>query len=155
MPWGDDLHRLLVEAAPEAIIAADGEGLVRLWNAGAQALFGHTAQEAVGQSLDLIIPERFRHQHWEGYDRALAAGKSKYGSEFLLTRSMRKDGATIYIEMSLAVLHDETGAVCGAMAVCRDVTRRRAEERALRDRLAAAEKELAGLKAKAAQTEQP
>lgn len=124
----------LVEQAPDPVIFADLEGVIRIWNAAATRMFGHSIEEAVGQTLDLIIPERFREQHWTGYDRALADRATKYTGQALTTRSMRKDGTTIYVEMTFAILLGDDGASLGALAHCRDVTERFERERAQRAR---------------------
>lgn len=122
---------------PEAVIFTDRQGLVRLWNRAAEAMFGYAAGEALGQSLDLIVPERFRARHWEGYRRVMATGVTSYGRRLLAVPAMRKDGQRISIEFSIALLKDDGGAVTGA--VVRDVTARWQAERQLRKRLAALE----------------
>jgi PAS domain S-box-containing protein len=129
----------IVQQAPDPIIFADLEGVIRVWNAAAEAMFGHTAPEALGQTLDLIIPERFREQHWTGYDRALAARDTKYRGQVLTTRSMRKDGTTMYLELSFAIITGDDGASIGAMAQARDVTERFERERAARAQARATE----------------
>ena len=120
-----DLYRAIVEDAAEAIIAADRNGVVQVWNRGAERLFGYTASEMLGQSLDTIIPERFRQAHWRGYDRALAEGSTKYAERVLTTRSAHKDGSKLYVDLSFGLLRDRTGAVIGAFAIGR-----RAQDRA-------------------------
>jgi PAS domain S-box-containing protein len=134
------LHRRIVEEMPEAVIFADRQGTVRLWNRGAETMFGYSATEALGQSLDLIVPERFRARHWEGYRQVMATGVTRYGERLLAVPAMRKDGRRISIEFSIALLKDERGEVAGALAVVRDVTARWQAERELRARLAALEK---------------
>jgi PAS domain S-box-containing protein len=134
-----ELCRRIVEETPEAVIFTDRQGLVRLWNRAAEAMFGYSAREALGQSLDLIVPERFRARHWEGYRRVMATGVTVYGQRLLAVPAMRKDGRRISIEFSIALLKDESGAVTGAAAVVRDVTARRQAERELKTRLAARE----------------
>jgi PAS domain S-box-containing protein len=124
---------------PEAVIFADQEGVVRLWNRAAETMFGYSADEALGQSLDLIVPERFRTRHWEGYRHVMATGVTSYGHRLLAVPAMRKDGQRISIEFSIALLKDEHGEVTGAAAVVRDVTARWQAERELRRRLAALE----------------
>ena len=124
---------------PEAVIFTDRQGLVRLWNRAAEAMFGYSADEALGQSLDLIVPERFRARHWEGYRRVMATGVTVYGQRLLAVPAMRKDGRRISIEFSIALLKDESGGVTGAAAVVRDVTARWQAERELKARLAALE----------------
>lgn len=119
-----DLLRAMVEQASEALIYADRDGVIRLWNRGAETLFGHSAAEALGQSLDIIIPERFRKAHWDGFNKALATGHAKYAGRFMTTRSVHKDGRKLYVEMSFGLVRDATGAVVGSLAVGRDVTER-------------------------------
>jgi PAS domain S-box-containing protein len=134
----------VVRSTPDAIILADVDGLVRLWNAGAERMFGYSADEVLGQSLDLIIPERLRHRHWDAYHAAMAAGQTKYGAdELLAVPAQRKDGTRISIEFTIALLRDDDGAVIGPAAVIRDVTARWHEQTELRRRLAEAEAQLA------------
>lgn len=119
----------LFAQAPDAIILADLHGVIEEWNGAAERIFGYTSAEAVGKSLDLIIPEQFREAHWRGYDHALATGTTKFAGQPLPTRSARKDGATIYVELTFAIIHDADGVVRGALAHARDIS-----ERWLRDR---------------------
>lgn len=133
------LFKSIVEQAPEAVIFADPGGVIRVWNAGAQALFGFSAAEAIGNSLDLIIPERFRRAHWEAFDRAIANGHTRLGSQVRTTRSIHKDGRKLYVELSFGLVADDTGRIAGALAVGRDGTARYLEERALREKLASAQ----------------
>lgn len=120
----DWLFRRIVEEISEAVIFADRQGVVRLWNRGAATMFGYSADEALGQSLDLIIPERFRARHWDGYRQVMRTGVTSYGERLLAVPAMRKDGQRISIEFSIALLKDERGEVAGAVAVVRDVTAR-------------------------------
>ena len=129
--------------ASDATIFGDMDGTIRLWSGAAEAIFGYSSAEAVGQRLELIIPERFRSSHWIGYERAMAAKDTKYKSQLLLTRSQHKDGTAIYVEMALAILHDEEGNALGALATLRDVTQRRADERAAQERVEELEQRLA------------
>jgi PAS domain S-box-containing protein len=133
----------IVAQMPEAVILADRAGRVMLWNRGAEVLFGHPTAEAMGQSLDLIIPEDLRARHWDGYHRAVSAGHTHLGGRAVPTRAVRKDGATIYVELSFAIVRDETGAVIGALAVGRDITERYTQDKARRRRLAALENAVA------------
>lgn len=133
------LSRRIVEDARDGIIFADREGIIRLWNTGAEALFGYRAAEAIGRSLDLIIPEGQRRRHWEGYRRVMATGETRYGRELLAVPAIRKDGARISLEFSILVVRDEGGEVLGAAAILRDVTERWQREKALKERLAALE----------------
>lgn len=133
------IYREIVERAPDAIIFADGDGIIHLWNEGAEAIFGYRAEEAIGQTLDIIIPERLRARHWEGYRKVMATGVTKYGREFLAVPGIRKDGTRISLEFTIILLRDETGALLGPAAILRDVTARWQQEKALRERLAALE----------------
>ena len=128
----DELSTLIVDQAPDAMIFAGPDGAIRLWNRAATTLFGYSSGEAVGQSLDLIIPERFRESHWRGFERALAEGATKYSGRALPTRSARKDGTTIYVELTFAILKNASGAAVGALAHARDITERFLRERAQR-----------------------
>jgi PAS domain S-box-containing protein len=119
-----ELGQLLLQQAPDAIIFADQRGIIREWNPAAERIFGYSKQEAVGSSLDLIVPERFREAHWRGYERALSEGQTKYSGKALPTRSARNDGATIYVELTFAIVHDDTGSIIGALAHARDITER-------------------------------
>lgn len=132
----DELCRRIVDETQDAIIYAERDGTMRLWNAGAAALFGYSAEEAIGQSLDLIIPERLRDRHWQGYHRVMATGETKYGRELLAVPGLRKDGSRVSLEFSIAMLRDADGAVQGISAVLRDVTARWEQERTLRGRIA-------------------
>lgn len=133
------LYQQIVEGAPEAIIFADHDGLIRLWNAGAEAMFGYQAEEAMGQTLDLIIPERLRGRHWEGYHKVMATGVTRYGKELLAVPALRKDGTRISLEFSIILLRNETGEPIGTAALIRDVTARWQQDKALRERVAALE----------------
>lgn len=139
-PTPEWLSMRIVEEAPDAIIFSDREGTIRLWNAGAEAVFGYRADEALGRSLDLIIPEKQRARHWEGYRGVMATGVTRYGrGELLRVPALRKDGRRISVEFSVLLPRDAAGEVLGAAAILRDVTERWEQDRALRQRLAALE----------------
>lgn len=125
-----DWFRALVEAAPDGVIAADREGTIRVWNAGAERIFGHSADEAIGSSLDLIIPERQRERHWQGFSRVIETGETRYGDRLLAVPALRRDGARISIEFSVALLRDEQDRVAAISAIVRDVTERWQREQA-------------------------
>jgi PAS domain S-box-containing protein len=129
-----ELTRLL-DQAPDGVIFANGEGVITYWNAAASRIFGHSVEAAMGQSLDLIIPEQFRDAHWKGFDRALADGETKYIGQALATRAQRADGETIYVELSFAMVKDEGGQVLGALASARDITERFIRDRDMRRKL--------------------
>ena len=129
-----DLARL-VQAAGDAIIAADPEGRIVSWNPAAERIFGFTAQEALGQTLDLIIPERFRARHWDGYKQVMRTGQTKYGTEVLRVPARHKDGRPLSIAFTVALLSREDGDTEAIAAIVRDETSRWNEERSLRERL--------------------
>ncbi len=129
----------IVQRAQDAIVFADRDGIIRLWNAGAEAMFGYHAEEAVGQTLDLIIPERLRARHWEGYRKVMATGVTRYGREALAVPGIRKDGTRISLEFTIVLLREETGNLLGPAAIIRDVTARWEQEKAMKERLAALE----------------
>lgn len=134
------LHDLLGEALlstrSDAIVATNQDGVVRFWNPGAERLFGYSTSEATGRSLDLIIPERLRGRHWEGFQRVMATGESRYGEADLLSvPALRKDGVTISVEFTVVPLRSE-GRMVGMAAIMRDVSKRFEEMRALKRKLA-------------------
>jgi len=136
---GAALSQAIVDQAPDAIIFADRDGMIRVWNRGAERIFGYPAADALGSSLDLIIPERFRRAHWEGFQRALDTGRTKYADRVLTTRSAHRDGSKLYVDLSFGLVTDDGGAILGALAIGRDCTARYAADAALRSRLAALE----------------
>ncbi len=136
------LRGQIVQNAQDAIIFADRDGVIRLWNSGAEAMFGYRAEEAVGQTLDLIIPERLRARHWEGYRNVMASGITRYGREMLKVPGVRKDGTRISLEFTIVLVRDETGNLLGPAAIIRDVTARWEQEKAMKERLAALEAKL-------------
>ena len=138
------LARQIVDQAPDAIVFADRDGVIWLWNAGAEAMFGYGVDEAVGQTLDLIIPERLRAPHWTGFNNTLATGVTRYARQVLAVPAIRKDGTSISVEFTVALLHEASGALVGITAIIRDVTARWEEERALKKRLAALEARSSG-----------
>lgn len=129
-----DAARLL-DQAPDAVIYADHTGVIRYWNPAAERVFGYQPAQAVGRSLDLIVPQEFRDAHWAGYQRAVAAGATKYVGRALTTRALRADGSSTYVDLAFEIVHDSDGAVTGVMATARDVTERFTAERAMRRRL--------------------
>ena len=124
------LEALILEQTAEAVIYANREGVIERWNAAAAATFGYPAVEALGQKLDLMIPEHLRNAHWRGFDAAMASGKTRLGGRPTLTRGLHKSGKKLYVEMSFAVVLDDAGSTLGSVAVARDVTERVAREKA-------------------------
>ena len=118
-PMPMSLAEQVLEQGPDALIFADREGVIRIWNARAQALFGYAAGEAIGKSLDLIIPEHLRAAHWRGYHQAIAAGRTRLSGRPMRTRGTRQDGGKVYVELSFAIVTDPSLGVLGAVATGR------------------------------------
>jgi PAS domain S-box-containing protein len=134
----DQLAKALLATSSDAIVATDREGHITFWNPGAQRIFGFAANEAVGKSLDLIIPENLRARHWEGFHHVMKTGVSRYGDGDLLSvPGLAKDGRRVSVEFTIVMLRDET-EITGTVAVMRDVTKRFEELRELRRKLAEA-----------------
>jgi len=130
MSSSESLGELVLEQAAEAVIYANHKGIIERWNAAAAAMFGYSAAEALGQSLDLMIPEHLRKGHWRGFDAAIASGKTRLGGRPTLTRGLHKSGQKLYVEMSFALVLDTAGSALGSVAVARDVTERVEREKA-------------------------
>jgi len=133
---GDEIARFeekLVQHAPDAIVYADIGGIIRYWNTGAERLFGFSALEAVGRTLDLIIPENLQARHWSGYNEVMLTGRSRYATDQLLAvPALRKDGTRISVELTIVPIQDEDGQMRGLGAIIRDVTQRFEELKRLR-----------------------
>ena len=129
-----DCHEL-VAAIGDAVIVSDPNGAITLWNAGAARMFGHSEAEALGQSLDMIIPGRQRQRHWDGYHKTMETGVTKYGADVLRVPALHKDGHTLSIAFTVSMLYTAEGKVSGIVAIVRDETKRFAEERELRKRV--------------------
>ncbi len=142
MPSTIDFKQL-VEAIGDAIVAADASGVIILWNPAAQRMFGYTESEALGQSLDIIIPQRQQQRHWDGYHKTMATGQTKYGNDVLRVPAVHKDGSARSIAFTVALLHSPDQKVSAIVAAIRDETSRFAEERSLRKRLTELETQLA------------
>ena len=133
------LYETLVRDAPDAIVYADQEGVIRFWNRGTERTFGFSAAEAIGKSLDPVIPERLRGRHWEGYRHVMETGVTRYGAgDLLAVAALRKGGEQISIEFTIVPLRNQAGGMCGVAAIMRDVTKRFEETKELRRKLAAA-----------------
>lgn len=128
-------ERIITGSTLDAVIYADHTGTIRLWNDAAVDMFGWPAEDAVGQSLDIIIPEKMRGAHWTGWDRVMETGVTRYGLEPLTAPGVRKDGTRISLEFSIVMLKDDEGRVEGVAAVLRDVTARWEKERELKRRV--------------------
>jgi PAS domain S-box-containing protein len=129
-----DLHQL-IEAVGDAVIVADANEKIVLWNPAATRIFGYTEQEALGKTLDLIVPERQRQRHSEGYSKSMETGTTRYGTSLLKVPAKHKDGNTLSIAFTVGMLFDSEKKANGVVAIIRDETARFAEERALKKRL--------------------
>jgi PAS domain S-box-containing protein len=140
-----DCHEL-VAAVGDAIIASDASGAITLWNPGAVRMFGYSEAEALGQSLDLITPERLRQRHWEGYHKSMATGTTRYGNDLLRVPATHKDGRAMSIAFTVAMLFGPDQKVSAVVAIIRDETIRFNDERALKKRVAELETQVASAK---------
>ena len=129
-------YQQLVEGIGDAVVVCDAAGAIVVWNDAAVRMFGFTREDALGQSLDLIIPERQRQRHWDGYNKSMATGETRYGSDVLRVPALHKEGRTLSIACTVAMLYDDAHKVTAIVAVVRDETVRWAEERQLRARVA-------------------
>jgi PAS domain S-box-containing protein len=134
----------LVEVIGDAIVIADASGAITLWNPAAERLFGFTPAEALGNSLDLIIPERLRERHWAGYRKTMASGETRYAHDVLRVPALHKDGRALSIAFTVGLIYGPQREVTGIVAVIRDETTRYTEERNLRKRIAELENNVAG-----------
>jgi PAS domain S-box-containing protein len=139
-------YQQLVNAIGDAVVISDKSGAITLWNPAAERMFGFTPEEALGQSLDLIIPERLRGRHWEGYEKTMATGQTRYGNDVLRVPAVHKDGRALSIAFTVALLYSDASEnadgnadgreLTGIVAVIRDETARFQEDRNLRKRIA-------------------
>ena len=137
--------KALVESIGDAVIASDPSGAINLWSPAAERMFGHTEAEALGKSLDIIIPQRQQQRHWDGYHKTMETGITRYGNDVLRVPAVHKDGHTLSIAFTVAMLHSPDGKVSSIVAVVRDESAKFAEDRALKKRLT--ELEMAAAKA--------
>jgi PAS domain S-box-containing protein len=135
----------LIAHAPDAIILADCDGVIRLWNGAAEAMFGYETAEAIGQTLDLIVPEPYRVAHWAGFSHAVEQGRFARNDVLLTSRAVTKDGRIITVEFAASIVRIPSGQVQGIMAIGRDVTERRVREQSQLERIASLERQVAAL----------
>jgi PAS domain S-box-containing protein len=135
------LYARIVEESSDAVLFSDREGIIRLWNSASERMFGFSAAEAVGRSLDLIIPENLRARHWDGYYRVMETGETKYKTGLLSSPGVCKDGSRISLEFSMSIVRDESGEIAGCSSIIRDVTARWQKEKEMRERLKALEEQ--------------
>jgi len=129
-----DLHQL-VECVGDAIVVADGNEKIVLWNPAATRIFGYSEAEALGKTLDLIVPERHRQKHKEGYSKSMETGTTRYGTSLLKVPAKHQDGSTLSIAFTVGMLFDGSQKANGVVAIIRDETQRFAEERALKKQI--------------------
>ena len=132
----------LIAAVGDAVMVCDAKGAILLWNPACERMFGHTEAEVLGKTMDMIIPERLRGRHWEGYDKTMATGITKYGHDVLRVPAVDKQGRSMSIAFTVAMLHSPDGKVSAIASIIRDETSRFNEERALKKRLAELEARL-------------
>lgn len=140
-PTQEWLASTIVTDSSDAIMFSDREGIIRLWNSGAERMFGFTAGEAIGQSLDLIIPENLRGRHWDGYGRVMESGISRYSTDLLSAPALQKGGSRISTEFSMVMVKDDAGEMLGVAAIIRDVSARWQRDKELKERIMALEAE--------------
>jgi PAS domain S-box-containing protein len=128
-------YKQLVEVIGDAVVVCDPQGAIICWNAAATRIFGFTEEDALGQSLDIIIPERQRQRHWDGYKKTMETGVTRYSSDLLKVPALHKEGRPLSIAFTVALLRDAAGQVSAIVSVVRDETARFTEERSLRKRL--------------------
>ena len=145
----DEVLATLVANVGDAVIVADPSGVIRYWNPAAVRMLGYAEHDAIGASLDIIIPEKLRERHWDGYRRVMATGRTQYGARTLAVPALRADGTRISIEFTVALLPDATDEIRGIAAILRDVTDRWEQQRALQRRLHELERDLETLQANA------
>jgi PAS domain S-box-containing protein len=133
----------LVAAVGDAVVVTDASGAITLWNPAAERIFGFSQSEALGQSLDLIIPQRLRSRHWDGFHKTMQTGHTRYGTDLLRVPATDKAGRTMSIAFTVALLRSEDGKPAAIAAIIRDETSRFNEERNLRKRLAELEAQVA------------
>jgi PAS domain S-box-containing protein len=131
----DEVLATLVDSADDAVIVADASGAIRYWNPASEAMFGHPREDAIGASLDIIIPDKLRDRHWDGYRRVMATGETAYAGRMLAVPALRADGSRISVEFTVTLLRDPRGSVWGIGAILRDVTARWEQQRALQREL--------------------
>ena len=129
------IYRQIIENSQDAILFADREGIIDLWNSGAEAIFGYTKEEVRGKSLDLIVPEKLRQRHWDGYQKVMKTGKTRYGKELLKVPAIRKDGTSISVEFTIVLVRNPRNEIIGTAAIIRDVTERWKQEKELKQKL--------------------
>lgn len=136
------LYQKIAAGSPDAFVFSDREGIIKIWNQAAETMLGFTAAEAIGQSLDLIIPENLRKRHWDGYHQVMESGLSGYGTKLLSAPGLCKDGSRKSLEFSMSLVRNDDGTMAGTGAIIRDVTERWKNDKALKERVGELEAKL-------------
>jgi PAS domain S-box-containing protein len=135
VPDIETIYRQIIENSQDAILFADRNGIIEIWNFGAEEIFGYTKEQARGKSLDLIIPEKLRQRHWEGYHTVMKTGETRYGKELLKVPAIRKDGTRLSVEFTIMLIRDPREEIVGIAAIIRDVTERWMQEREMKQKI--------------------
>lgn len=142
----EEIYKHIISQSPDAVLYSDRDGIIRLWNQGAERIFGFSSQEAIGQSLDLIIPERLRERHWEGYFKVMQTGESRYGTELLSVPALHRDGRQFSSAFSIVMIKDDQGKPLGVASIMRDASAAFEREKVMKKRIAELEAQLPNLK---------
>ncbi len=142
------IYERIIRESADAIVVAGPDGRIELWNHGAEKLFGFTETDALGQSLDLIVPEKQRERHWAGYHRVMRTGHTHYGDQVLRVPAVKKDGGRLSIAFTVGMLKGAEGQVEGIFAIMRDDTEAFTTQKALRERVKDLELAVEGAKTK-------
>ena len=140
------LEAQLVANAGDAFIVADADGVIRFWNPAAETMFGHSRDQAIGSTLDILVPEAQRPAHWDGYSRTMATGETRYAARTLSVPALRADGSRLSVAFTVSLIHAADGSVAGIGAVMRDVTAEWEAKRDTRRRIAELEAEVKALR---------
>ena len=145
--FGDEpLEVGLIANTDHAVIVADVDGVICFWNPAAERIFGHARADALGETLDIIVPDKLRARHWDGYRRVMQTGRTEYAGRTLAVPALRRDGTRISVEFTVTLLRDPAGVLRGIAAVLRDVTAEWEARRALQRRAGELERELEALR---------
>jgi PAS domain S-box-containing protein len=129
------IYRQIIENSQDAILFADRDGKIDLWNTGAEEIFGYKKEEVRGKSLDLIIPEKLRQRHWDGYHTVVKTGESRFAKDLLKVPAIRKDGTSISVEFTIVIIRNLRNEIMGIGAIIRDVTERWKQEKELKQKI--------------------
>lgn len=129
------IYSELFNGTPDAILFADRDGIIRIWSHGAEMIFGYSAAQAIGQSLELIIPEKLRQSHNVGYEKVMSSGETKYANDLLSVPALHKEGSKLFSDFSIAMIKDSDGRMQGVAAIMRDTTSQKLTEREMKERI--------------------